>query len=81
MVDGPPPLPLPVPVPVPVPLPLVPLGKAVLQFLVGGEVDAVVVVTDAEDGRAGLSGRMEEDMLSWFSAPCCSLGVPSPVTR
>lgn len=37
---------------------------------VGGEVDTVVVVTDAEDGRGGLSGRMDEDDILPFSL-CC----------
>lgn len=32
----------------------------------GGEVDTVVVVTDAEDGRGGLSGRMDEEDMAFF---------------
>lgn len=41
-----------------------PLGKAVLLLVVGGEDDdTVVAVTDADEGRGGLIGRIEADMV------------------
>lgn len=55
---------------------------------VGGEVDTVVVVTDAEDGRGGLSGRMDEDDIApsfslfvVWSKRCALIVVPSPSSR
>lgn len=49
-----------------------PLGKTVLLLVVGGEDDdTVVVVTDADEGRGGLIGRIEADMVLGISRLCC----------
>jgi hypothetical protein len=43
-----------------------------LLVVVGGEDDdTVVAVTDADEGRGGLIGRIEADMVSWASPPGC----------
>lgn len=57
VVDGPPPPPR-----------ELPLGKTVLLLVVGGEDDdTVVAVTDADEGRGGLIGRIEADMVLGMS--------------